>query len=66
MPEKVLKRVDKSLTRILVSSDRKMEKVVPTDKIEQTEKTKQIEVRAGEEGEPSIVVSIVEGESGES
>lgn len=59
MPEKVLKRVDKYLTRMLRGSDRKLEKIAPT------EKTKQIEVRAGGEGEPSIVVSVIEGESGE-
>ena len=58
MPEKVIKRVDKYLTRILRGSDRKLEKIAPT-------KTKQTEVRAGEEGEPSIVLSIVEGESNE-
>lgn len=58
MPEKVLKRVDKYLTRILRGSDRKLEKITPT-------KTEQIEVRAGEEDEPSIVVSIVEEGSDE-
>lgn len=58
MPEKVIKRVDKYLTRMLSGSDRKLEKIAPT-------KTKQIEVRAGEEGESSIVLSIVEEESGE-
>ena len=58
MPEKVLKRVDKYLTRILRGSDRKLEKIAPT-------KTEQIEVRAGEEDEPSIVVSIVEEGSDE-
>ena len=58
MPEKVLRRVDKYLTRVLRGSDRKMEKVIPT-------KTKQVEVRAGEEGEPSIVISIIEGEVSE-
>ena len=55
MPEKVLKRVDKYLTRILRGSDRKLEKIAPT-------KTKQIEVRAGDVGEPSIVVLVVDEE----
>ena len=56
MPEKVIKRVDEYLTRVLRGSDRKLGKIVPT-------KSKQVELRAGEEGEPSIVVSIIEGES---
>ncbi|MCK4526015.1 hypothetical protein KAW18_01485 [candidate division WOR-3 bacterium] len=58
MPEKVIKRVDKYLTRILRGSDRKLEEIAPI-------KTKQIEVRAGEEDEPSIVVSIIEEENNE-
>ena len=58
MPEKVIKRVDAYLTRILQGSDRKLGKIVPT-------KSKQVEVRAGGEGEPSIVISIIEGEISE-
>ena len=54
MPKTVLKSVDEYMDRMLGKTDSKMEEVVPIGK------TKQIEVRAGEEDEPSIVVSIVE------
>ena len=57
MPKTVLESVDEHLTRLLEGSDRKMVEIVPTGK-----RTK-IDVRAGEEDEPSIVVSIVEEES---
>ena len=57
MPKTVLESVDEHLTRLLEGSDHKMVEIVPTGK-----RTK-IDVRAGEEDEPSIVVSIVEEES---
>lgn len=57
MPKTVLKSVDEYVNRMFEKTDSKMEEVVPMGK------TKRIDVRAGEEDEPSIVVSIVEEES---